>query len=150
MTQSSPPPPHRVLVVDDYPDTAETMAMLLRLWGHDVCIAHDGPGALALAFTYRPDVVLLDLGLPGMDGFEVARRLRQEAAFRDVFLASVSGFTQEVDSRRAREAGCDCHLFKPVDPDQLRRLLDELRAVPGSVPSANGNSSPDGQDGGTS
>jgi CheY-like chemotaxis protein len=133
MAEQRQPSSRRVLVVDDYPDTAETMAMLLRLWGHEVYIAHDGPGALALALKHRPDVVLLDLGLPGMDGFEVARRLRQEAAFRDAFVASVSGFTQEVDSRRAREAGCDCHLFKPLEPEQLRQLLDGLRGGNGSA-----------------
>jgi CheY-like chemotaxis protein len=112
-----------VLVVDDYPDTAETMAMLLRLWGHDVRVAHDGPAALTVADAYRPEVVVLDIGLPGMDGFEVARRLRQRRELGDVLLMGLSGHTREADRRLALEAGCDVYLVKPVEPEVLRRLL---------------------------
>ena len=115
--------PLRVLVVDDWPDTAESMAVLLRLWGHDVRIAHDGPTALAVAALYRPDVVLLDVGLPCMDGYQVARRLRNDLRLRDAFVVSLTGYGQDSDLWRSREAGCDRHLLKPVDPEVLERLL---------------------------
>jgi CheY-like chemotaxis protein len=121
-------PPLRVLVVDDCPDTTASMALLLRCWGHDVCIAHDGPSAVDLAEAYHPEVVLLDLGLPGMDGYEVARRLRGQLGLTDARILSLSGFAQERDRRRAREAGCDAHLVKPVDLDFLQRLLESSRA----------------------
>jgi CheY-like chemotaxis protein len=115
--------PLRVLVVDDWPDTAESMAVLLRLWGHDVRIAHDGPTALAVAALYRPNVVLLDVGLPGMDGYQVARRLRNDLRLRGTFLVSLTGYGQDSDLWRSREAGCNRHLLKPVDPEVLERLL---------------------------
>jgi CheY-like chemotaxis protein len=119
--------PLRVLVVDDWPDTAESMAVLLRLWGHDVRIAHDGPAALAVAAVYRPDVVLLDVGLPGMDGYQVARQMRNDPRLREAFLVSLTGYGQDSDLGRSREAGCDRHLLKPVDPEVLERLLAARR-----------------------
>jgi CheY-like chemotaxis protein len=115
--------PLRVLVVDDWPDTAESMAVLLRLWGHDVRIAHDGPTALAVAALYRPNVVLLDVGLPGMDGYQVARRMRNDLRLREAFLVSLTGYGQDSDMWRSRQAGCDRHLLKPVDPNVLESLL---------------------------
>jgi CheY-like chemotaxis protein len=121
--------PLRVLVVDDWPDTAESMAVLLRLWGHDVRIAHDGPTALAVAAFYRPNVVLLDVGLPGMDGYQVARRLRNDLRLRETFLVSLTGFGQDSDLWRSREAGCNRHLLKPVDPEVLERLLASQKEV---------------------
>ncbi len=119
--------PLRVLVVDDWPDTAESLAVLLRLWGHDVRIAHDGPTALAVAALYRPHVVLLDVGLPGMDGYQVARRLRNDLRLRKTFLVSLTGYGQDSDLWHSREAGCDSHLLKPVEPEVLQRLLASQR-----------------------
>ena len=112
---------HRVLVVDDNVDSAETMAEILKLWGHEVQTAHDGPGALEAARAQRPDAILLDLGLPVMDGYETARRLRQEGL--GTLLVAVTGFGGAEDRRRATEAGFDTHLVKPVSPEALRRVL---------------------------
>jgi CheY-like chemotaxis protein len=114
--------PLRVLVVDDCPDTTAALAILLRCWSHDVRVAHDGPAALETAAGFRPDVVLLDVGLPGMDGYEVARRLRGEVGLARALLVAVTGYGQEAD-RLSREAGCDRHLLKPVDLDALQGLL---------------------------
>lgn len=110
-----------MLVVDDNVDSAETMAQILKMWGHDVQTAHDGPGALEAARAHRPDAVLLDIGLPMMDGFETARRLRQEGL--GTLLVAVTGFGGAEDRRRATEAGFDTHLTKPVSPEALRRAL---------------------------
>ena len=115
----------RVLVVDDNVDSAETMAVMLRMWGHDVRMAHDGPGALEAARTHQPDAVLLDLGLPMMDGFETARRLRQEGLAK--LLVAVTGFGGVEDRRRATEAGFDTHLTKPVSPEALREVLQNRK-----------------------
>ena len=117
------PSPLRVLVVDDCPDHTESLAILLRLWGHECLIAHDGPGALDLAGAQCPDVVLLDVGLPRMDGYEVARRLRQVPGMGKALLLTLSGYAQEVDRERALAAGCADHLIKPVDLDLLRNRL---------------------------
>ena len=112
----------RVLVVDDNVDSAESLALLLRASGHQVCTAHDGPAALEVARLHRPEVVVLDLGLPRMDGYEVALRLRAEHP-REVVLIALTGYGQEEDRRRTREAGFDHHLVKPADPALLRGLL---------------------------
>lgn len=111
----------RILVVDDNVDSAETMAEILKLWGHEVETAHDGPAALEAARAHRPDAVLLDLGLPAMDGYETARRLRQEGL--GTLLVAVTGFGAAEDRRRTAEAGFDNHLTKPVSPEALRRVL---------------------------
>lgn len=115
--------PLRVLVVDDWPDMIDSMAALLRLWGHDVRTARDGPEALGVAGVYHPDVALVDVGLPGMDGYEVARHLREDPGLEQTFVVSLSGYGQETEFQRSRESGCDLHLLKPVDPDGLERLL---------------------------
>lgn len=113
-----------VLVVDDSVDGAETLADLLQIWGHEVRLAFDGPTALTRAIDFQPAVVLLDIGLPGMDGYEVARRLRREAAFpANALLVALTGYGQDSDRRRALQAGFDEHLTKPVDLDALRTLL---------------------------
>jgi PAS domain S-box-containing protein len=117
----------RVLVVDDNVDAAESMAMLLRLAGHDVRVAYNGPEALAVAEGSHPEVVLLDIGLPGMSGYDVAQQWRQQPAFRDTVLIAVTGYGQEDDRRRSHEAGFDYHLTKPVDADGLRRVLEAPR-----------------------
>jgi PAS domain S-box-containing protein len=112
----------RVLVVDDNPDAAETLAELLKMVGHDVVVAHDGPSALALAKADPPDVVLCDIGLPGMDGYELARQLRAGGAHR-LRLVAVSGYAQPEDVARAIEAGFDAHVAKPLDPEELARVV---------------------------
>jgi len=113
----------RVLVVDDNRDSAETIAMLVELWGHEVRIVHDGRSALTEAPEWRPEVVLLDIGLPGIDGYEVARRLRREASLDGVLMVAMTGYGQERDRQLSREAGFDHHLVKPVDPSTLQALL---------------------------
>jgi CheY-like chemotaxis protein len=113
----------RVLVVDDNHDSAETIAMLVELWGHQVRVVHSGPAALAEAPAWLPGVVLLDIGLPGLDGYEVARRMRQDPALAGVMLVAMTGYGQERDRRLSQEAGFDHHLVKPVDPVTLQELL---------------------------
>ena len=118
--------PHRVLVVDDNRDGADSLGLLLRFLGADVHVVYDGPAALAAIRTYRPAVVLLDIGMPGMDGHEVARLVRQEAELRGVVLVALTGWGQEEDRRRSRAAGFDHHLVKPVDAGALQALLATL------------------------
>ena len=125
-----PAPARRVLVVDDDRDGADSLAMLLRVGGHQVAVAYDGPGAVAAAREFLPDVVLLDLGLPGMSGYEVAARLRQEPALARTLLAAVTGYGQEEDRRRARSAGFAAHLVKPAAPEALHALLAGSGATP--------------------
>jgi CheY-like chemotaxis protein len=115
----------RVLVVDDYPDNAESMAILLRMYGHDVETALSGPAALASARARRPEVVLLDIDMPGMSGYEVAARLR--GMFHGgVVLIAVTANGLEADRRRCLEAGFDRHVVKPADPTKLEGLLRAL------------------------
>lgn len=116
-------PGRRVLVVDDNLDSAETIALMAQLWGHDVRTAHDGQSALTTAADYRPEVVLLDIGLPGMDGFEVARKLREQEWMDGVMLVAMTGYGQEEDRRRSKDAGFDHHMVKPIDPGALQTLL---------------------------
>jgi signal transduction histidine kinase/CheY-like chemotaxis protein len=110
----------RILVVDDNKDAAETMAMLQELRGHVTKVAHQGAEAVAIAAGFQPEVVLLDIGLPGMDGFEVARRLRSMLETRDAFLVALTGYGTEEDRKLAKVAGFDEHLAKPADLDLLR------------------------------
>jgi two-component system CheB/CheR fusion protein len=121
----------RVLVVDDNSDSAESLAIWLELVGHDVRTAYDGQQALAVARELRPDVIFLDIGMPGMSGYEVARRLREQPETRDVLLLAMTGWGQEEDRRRSREAGFDEHLVKPLDPKGLEERLAELAAQRG-------------------
>jgi CheY-like chemotaxis protein len=113
----------RVLVVDDNKDTAAGLLRLLKLLGHDVRVAHDGPTAIELARTHRPEIILLDIGLPGMDGYQVAKQLRREECCNNSLIIAASGYGQEEDRRRSREAGFDHHLVKPVDFDALMTLF---------------------------
>ena len=119
----------RVLLVDDSVDAAESLAMLLRLWGHEAAVAHDGPAALRLVGQQRPEVALLDIGLPGMDGYELARRLRQQPGLEQTFLVALTGWGQEEDRRRSKEAGFDHHLVKPVDLSALQELLAQAQPL---------------------
>jgi CheY-like chemotaxis protein len=113
----------RILVVDDNVDTAKGMARLLKLLGNDVQVTHDGKTTLEMARTFQPEFVLLDIGLPIMDGYEVAAMLRKEGHCKNAVIIAVSGYGQEEDRRRSREAGFDHHLVKPVDFDVLTNLL---------------------------
>jgi CheY-like chemotaxis protein len=116
----------RVLIVDDNHDGAQGLAMMLDLEGHEVRTAVDGLEALALAEEFKPHVVLLDIGMPGIDGYETARRLRARPWARSVLLCAQTGWGQEDDKRRARSAGFDRHLVKPVDPEDLNRILAQV------------------------
>jgi two-component system CheB/CheR fusion protein len=116
-------PARRILAVDDNADAAESLALLLGVLGHEVRTAGDGPAALEAAAAFRPDVVLLDIGLPGMDGYEVARRMRDQAGLKETLLVAVTGYGQEEDRRRAEQAGFDAHLTKPAHPNELLAVL---------------------------
>jgi CheY-like chemotaxis protein len=115
------PAHRRILVVDDNRDSAESLALLLELQGHEARTAFEGAEALDIARTFHPEVVLLDIGLPGMDGYEVARRLREEG--EDSRLVALTGYGLEEDRRRSLEAGFDDHLVKPVSLEELSRIL---------------------------
>ena len=119
-------PRRRVLVVDDHIDAAESLALLLRQMGHDVQVAHDGHAALEAARINRPQLVLLDLGMPGVDGYRVVERLRRDARLANVHFVAVTGSGETEARQRSREAGFDEHLVKPVDLETLRRLLARL------------------------
>jgi signal transduction histidine kinase/CheY-like chemotaxis protein len=116
--------PLRVLVVDDNADAAHALALLLRMQGHEVRVTYDGPSTLAVAPEQRPDVIFLDIGLPGgLDGYEVARRLRAEPGFAGLRLVALTGYGQDQDRQRSAEAGFDAHLVKPVGVEELREVL---------------------------
>jgi CheY-like chemotaxis protein len=123
-----PARPLRVLLVEDYSDSATTLAILLRHYGHEVVVVGDGPAALEAAQATVPDVVLLDIGLPTMNGHEVARRLTASAASKP-FLIALTGFGGKDEERRCAEAGFDLHLLKPVDPQRLRFILQQRQRV---------------------
>jgi CheY-like chemotaxis protein len=113
----------RILIVDDNPQAARALGALLELWGHEVCIAHDGRAALEHVRRLHPQVVLLDIGLPGMDGFEVAAAMRREPGQGSMRVISMSGVSREGDFLHALESGVDHHLSKPVEVRYLRSLL---------------------------
>jgi len=116
----------RILIVDDNRDGAQGLALMLDLEGHDVRTAADGLEALEIAEEFRPNVVLLDIGMPGIDGYETARRLRARPWGGSVLLCAQTGWGQEDDKRRSRSAGFDRHLVKPIDPEELNRILAEV------------------------
>jgi CheY-like chemotaxis protein len=113
--------------VDDNRDAAVSLATLLRLQGHDVRIAHDGPSALGIASSFLPNLVFLDLGMPEMDGYEVARRMRQHPGLKNVVLAALTGWGQAEDRLRTAAAGFDHHLVKPPDPKTLEGVLNSSK-----------------------
>jgi CheY-like chemotaxis protein len=117
--------PH-VLVVDDNRDFADSLALLLEAWGFQPLVAYDGPSAVEVALAHAPDAVLLDLGLPGMDGYEVARFLRRHPGMERAVIIAVTGFARHEDRLRSAREGFDHHLVKPVEPEELRRLLRPL------------------------
>jgi PAS domain S-box-containing protein len=120
----------QVLVVDDNRDAANTMALLLRKWGHEVNMAYDGNEALTAADTYKPDLILLDIGLPGRDGYEVARLIRSQPALAGTAIVALTGYGTEKDRERSQAAGFDEHIIKPVDFARLRELLETLKSRP--------------------
>jgi CheY-like chemotaxis protein len=123
-----------ILVVDDNQDAAALMAEALRMAGHRVRVAHDGPAALRAVLEFTPGIALLDIGLPGMDGYELAANLRQQARLAGLRLVAVTGYGQSSDRKRATQAGFDAHLVKPVHVDALDRLIRELLADPSARP----------------
>jgi len=127
--RTAPAQPRHVLVVEDSADMRDALRALLEVWGHRVEVAEDGPVALEMARVGHPEVALVDIGLPGFDGYQVAEQLRAAPAGREVFLVALSGFGQAEDRRRALAAGFDVHLLKPVDPEELARVLAEMPAV---------------------
>ncbi len=120
--------PRRILVVEDNADTARSAEILLRLHGHETRIARNGPDAIEAALAWKPDVILLDIGLPGTDGFVVAERLRQEPSCRDTVIIAVTGYTSPEHLEAARLAGIDRHFAKPVDSCELLPMLSCSRA----------------------
>ena len=112
-----------MLVVDDNVDAAEMLEMLLTKTGHEVRVVHDGRAALRAALDFRPDVVLLDIGLPGLDGYEVAKRIRQHPDLTSVVLVALTGYHQETNGQRSQEAGFDYYLVKPADFQNVQQIL---------------------------
>jgi CheY-like chemotaxis protein len=112
----------RIVIVEDNPDAAQSLAMFLQMVGHDIRIAHNGVEALEATETDVPDLMLIDIGLPGIDGFEVARRIRARPALRGAVLMALTGYGSSEDRERALAAGFDGYLVKPVDPDELLEL----------------------------
>jgi len=120
---TTPASPLRVLVVDDNVDAAQSLAILLKMSGHEVMTVHSGSAALETALQTQPSVVLMDIGLPGMDGYEVCRRIR-ESGLPDTRIIAISGYGQDRDRNRAKDAGFDSHMTKPVDFAELSRILE--------------------------
>jgi CheY-like chemotaxis protein len=125
-------PARRILVVDDNVDAAESLAMLLEVCGHHTHMAHDGPAAIETAETVRPDVILLDIGLPKMNGFEACRQIRQRPWAKDVMIIALTGWGQDVDRRRSQESGFDHHIVKPVEHAALVKLLEAGQSQSGA------------------
>jgi CheY-like chemotaxis protein len=119
-------PKFRILVVDDNRDGADSLGMLLKLWGYDVLVVYDGAEAIRAALTYKPDCILSDIGLPGMDGYRLAERLRQEESFKGTPFVAITAYS---DEGRTRAAGFDHHLVKPANPDIVEALLRNLKAM---------------------
>lgn len=118
--------PRRILIADDSRDSAESLALGLRLSGHEVLVAHSGPEAVAIAVHKRPAVIILDIGMPGLSGYEVAKRIRQEAWGSRAMLVALTGWGRDDDKQQARAAGFDHHLTKPIDPRDLESLMSSM------------------------
>jgi two-component system CheB/CheR fusion protein len=116
----------RILVVDDHTDSAESLAILLRLMGHEVMTCYDGPAALAAAATFLPQIAFLDIAMPRMSGYEVAKRLREIPELQSTVLVALSGWGREEDRLRAQEAGFAHHFIKPTEPSSLKQFLADL------------------------
>ena len=114
-----------MLVVDDNVDAAKSLALLLEMTGHEVMLAYDGIHAVDLAKSYQPEFVLLDIGLPGLDGYKVAQQIRQQDALEDTVLVALTGYGQDTDRQRSQAAGFDHHLTKPADFDEIELILNK-------------------------
>jgi PAS domain S-box-containing protein len=125
--QTRPVGRYRVLVVEDNVDSADSLAMMLTLMGNEVRTAHDGLEGVAAAAAYRPDLILLDIGMPKLNGYDACRRIREQPWGKGILIAAVTGWGQDEDKRRSEEAGFNCHLVKPVGPADVEKLLAELR-----------------------
>lgn len=123
---------HRILVVDDNRDSAKTLAMLLGITGNETQVAHDGLAAIEVAESFRPEVILLDIGLPKLNGYEVCRAIRKEDWGAQIVIVALTGWGQDDDRRKSTEAGFNGHLVKPVEHDALVKLLTEL--MPAKTP----------------
>ncbi len=121
--QNAAPARRRILVVEDNIDAAEFLRLVLEMEGHEVRVEHDGLDGLAAAATFRPNVVVLDIGLPGMDGYDLARALRQQPEFSTVPMFALTGYGQEEDRRKCRDAGFDGHILKPGIDELLEALF---------------------------
>jgi CheY-like chemotaxis protein len=130
MVESNSPPSasRRILVVDDNKDSAVTLAMILKIMGHDARSAHDGFEAIEIAESFRPEVMFLDIGMPKMNGYETCRRIRQQPWGSSIVIIALTGWGQAEDYRRSKDAGFNHHLVKPVKPPVLRQVLAELPA----------------------
>jgi CheY-like chemotaxis protein len=122
-------PGRRILVVDDNQDAAMTMADMLELLGDEVCTAQDGIEAISAAETFRPEVILMDVGMPRMNGYDATRRIREEPWGKAITVVALTGWGQESDRARSKAAGCDGHLVKPVSLDDLEALLERLSSA---------------------
>jgi CheY-like chemotaxis protein len=118
-----------VLVVDDNRDAADSLCLLLKLWGYTCCAAYDGETGLQAASEHRPDCLVLDIAMPGLDGYTVARRVRAEPGLDNARLVALTAFSDETHVRRSQEAGFDFRLVKPTDPLEIKRLMDKLSKV---------------------
>jgi CheY-like chemotaxis protein len=127
--KAAPTARRRILVVDDNQDAAISLAMMLNLMGNDTQVAHNGLEALDVAAAFRPDVIVLDIGMPKLNGYEAARRIRQQPWGKTAVLVAVTGWGQEEDRRRSQEAGFNLHMIKPVEPAALEKLLAGLQAA---------------------
>jgi CheY-like chemotaxis protein len=128
LTAQPPVQRFKILVVDDNHDSALSMSMMLSIMGHDTRTAHDGETAVATAQTFLPDVVLLDIGLPKLNGYEVAQRIREQSWGAAMYLIAVTGWGQDEDRQRSSEVGLNLHMVKPVEPAALEKLLAGLRS----------------------
>ena len=135
------PRPCRVLVVDDHPDSADTLARVLRLQGHDARAIVDPHQAADTVEHYAPHVVLLDIGMPGLDGWTVAKLLREKHPFGTLKLVALTAYAMPEDHERSRQAGFDAHVAKPVDPELLKSILEQCFADTVRLPSKPGSTS---------
>lgn len=128
MSDAAVPPTggRRILVADDDQDSAESLAMLFQMMGHDVRSALNGLEAVDVAANFRPDLIVLDIGMPGLDGYEVCRRIRQQPWAQAVVIAALTGWTRDEDKDRSQEAGFDHYLVKPIDPQALTDLVGRI------------------------
>lgn len=115
--------PHRILVVDDNRDSAASLAMVLKLLGNEVYMAHDGLEAIAVAEQFKPDLILMDIGLPHLNGLEATRRIKDQPWGKSIWVTALTGWGKDADREQSRQAGCDGHLVKPVEITELQKLL---------------------------